>query len=242
MNVMPRHFIHLQVLILFSFSRFVAEMLGKEMWELRNDGTLTDVTFELPASMTDTSITTISAHKLVLCSTSAMLRTMIMNSKFLNPTRLNQTHADQNKPNHTKPNSITSNPTHPYQTKLIHTYQTHSYETKLNLTKPDSSTPNQTKPASYLCINPESWEEANTGLIKVDDTTAEGFLTFLECLYTRKLPEAGQSGIRVLPCTEIQRGLCQGVFQTEVEMVHLDPARQAEEHCPGNNLFRPDRL
>ena len=217
-------------------------MLGKEMWELCNDGTLTDVKFELPASMTDTSITTISAHKLVLCSTSAILRTMIMNSKFLNPTQLNQTHADQTKPNHTKPNSTTSNPTHPYQTKLIHTYQTHSYETKLNLIKPDSSTPNQTKPASYLCINPESWEEANTGLIKVDDTTAEGFLTFLECLYTRKLPEAGQSGIHVLPCTEIQRGLCQGVFQTEVEMVHLDPARQAKEHRPGNNLCRPDCL
>ena len=205
-------------------------MLGMNRVLLSTAFLTTDVTFELPASMTDTSITTISAYKLVLCSTSAVLRTTIMNSKFLNPTQPNQTHADQTKPNHTKPNSTTSNPTHPYQTKL-------------NLTKPNSSTPNQTKPASNLCINcHESWEEANTGLIKVDDATAEGFLTFLECLYTRKLPEAGQSGIRVLPCTEIQRGLCQGVFQTEVEMVHLDPARQANEHRPGNNLCRPDCL
>ena len=96
----------------------------------------------------------------------------------------------QTKPNQTIPKLTQPHQTQLIHTKLIHTYQTHLYETKLNLTKPNSSTPNQTKPASYLFINPESWEEANSGLIKVEDTTAKGFLTFLECLYTRELPDA----------------------------------------------------
>ena len=84
------------------------------------------------------------AHKLVLCSASAVLRTMIMNSKFLNPTWLNQTHADQAKPKHTKPNSTTSNPTHPYQTKLIlpNSFvwnQTQPHQTRLINTKPNQA-------------------------------------------------------------------------------------------------------
>ena len=34
-------------------------MAGKEMWEFRNDGSLTDVTFQVPTNMTDTSVTKI---------------------------------------------------------------------------------------------------------------------------------------------------------------------------------------